>query len=147
MTTAHDVDHPDLADVPAGPRIRRTASIGVATAAALLIWVIAHPVAGVDLIVGAGSSARTIGPVPVALTSIVAGLVAAGLAGLLPRVTSRPQRAWFVITVGVLILSLTGPLGAATVGAGLALAAMHLVVGVTLIVGISRTLRPEGRER
>jgi len=52
----------------------------------------------------------------------------------------------------VLVVSLTGPLGAATADAGLALAAMHLVVGATLVLGIGRTLpadgpQADGRER
>jgi hypothetical protein len=144
VTTTNELDRSDI-DLVRTTRRRRAASIGAAAAAALLIWVVAHPIAGIDLIVGSGSAAHAIGPVSVVLVSAVVGAAAAAVAALLARITSRPRRAWFVTSGVLLILSLAGPLGAATIGAGLVLAAMHLVVGATLIVGIGRTLRP-GRE-
>ena len=118
----------------------RAAAVLTAIAGALLVWFVADPLAGVDLTVGTGSSARAIGPAAVALVSALAGLAAVGLAVVLGRLAARARPIWFTVAVAVLVLSLTGPLGAVTLGAGLALAAMHLVVGATLIVGVGRTV-------
>jgi hypothetical protein len=118
----------------------RAAAVLTAIAGALLVWFVTDPLAGVDLTVGTGSSARAIGPAAVALVSALAGLAAVGLAVVLGRLAARPRPIWFTVAVAVLVLSLTGPLGAVTLGAGLALAAMHLVVGATLIVGVGRTV-------
>jgi hypothetical protein len=118
----------------------RAATVLIAAAGALLVWSVADPLAGVDLTVGTGSSARVIGPGAVALVSALAGLAAVGLAVVLGRLTTRARPIWFTVAVVVLVVSLTGPLGADTLAAGLALAAMHLVVGATLIVGVGRTV-------
>jgi hypothetical protein len=138
-TPQSEVTSADIAS-PGNVRTVRAAAIGAAAVGALLIWVIAHPVAGIDLVEGSGGNAQTIGPAAVLLVSVIVGLAAIGLAALLTRVLDRSRRTWLMIAVLVLVVSLTGPLGAATLGAGLALAAMHLVVGATLIVGIGRTL-------
>lgn len=54
---------------------------------------------------------------------------------------------WVIIALVMLVLSLLGPLGAATAGAGVTLAAMHLVVGTTLIFGLGGTLTSERQTR
>jgi hypothetical protein len=81
-----------------------------------------------------------VGPGAVAVVSGLAGLAAGGLAVLLTRLTARARSIWHVVAVVILVLSLTGPLGAASASAGVTLTAMHLVVGATLIVGIGRTV-------
>ena len=155
MTIARDSELDPAADPAADPvgdtagrpRVgrRRAAAIVCATTIAFLVWVVADPVAGVDLNVGSRDSARTVGPAAVALVSALAGVAAVSLAALLARVTSRARPIWRIVAVGTLVLSLVGPLGAATLAAGVALAAMHLAVGATLIAGIDRTL--EGARR
>jgi hypothetical protein len=131
---------------------RRAAAITLAAAGGLLIWAVADPVAGLDLTVGAGSDARQVGPGAVVTVAVVAGLAAAGLAVLLSR-TAHPRRNWLSAAVAVLIVSLAGPLGAATSQIAVVLAAMHVVVGATLILGIGSTvprsthLVPETLER
>lgn len=117
-------------------------SITVATLGALLVWALADPLAGVDLAVRSGSSTQVIGPGAVVVTGIVVGLAAVGVCRLVAR-ARRPRRAWLGLSLTVLVISLAGPLGARTAGAGAALAAMHLVVGAILILGLGRTLAPE----
>jgi Family of unknown function (DUF6069) len=136
----------EVASRPAGKALRhglgtvRAAAVLAATAGGLLVWFVADPLAGTNLTVGTGSSARAIGPGAVALVSALAGLAAVGLAVVLSRLAARARPIWYTVAVAVLVLSLSGPLGAVTLGAGLALAAMHLVVGATLIVGVGRTV-------
>ena len=125
---------------------RQAATIATAAVGALLVWAIAVPLADVDLSVHSGGSdqpSRPVGPVAVAVVAVIAGLAAAGLAALLNRTTSRPRRNWAIIAVATLLLSLLGPLGAVSVGAGVTLAAMHLLVGATLILGLSGALASE----
>jgi hypothetical protein len=130
---------------PATHRVaRRSSVIAVATIAALLFWAIADRLAGIDLIVHTGGGEQQVGAGAVAATSVLAGLAAVGLAALLNRRTSRPRRTWLVVATTALVVSLAGPLGATTIAAGLALAALHVVVGATLILGIAGTL-PEQR--
>ena len=125
---------------------RRSASTAAAACGALLIWLVCDPLAGVDLSVGSGSSVRTVGPAAVTGASLLAGLAATGLAALLTRATARPRRNWLIAAGVVLAVSLLGPLGARSAGAGTALIAMHLAVGAILIVGIRGTLPDETRE-
>ena len=64
-----------------------------------------------------------------------------GPSGLLERLVPRHAlTAWTVVAVVVLMLSLSGPLTAATNAAvAIALVLMHLVVGAVLIMGLRRT--------
>ncbi len=122
------------------PAARRALTIGTAALAGLVVWAGAHLVAGIDLVVGSGPDARTISPSAVTGTVLVAGLAAVVLAVVLGQNLASARRPWTIVALIVLVLSLAGPLGAASLGAGVALAALHLVVGGILIVGISSTL-------
>jgi hypothetical protein len=129
---------------PSRRAIRPLAILGT-IACTLAVWVAARSLAGVDLGVrlGPGTAVTQVGPVAVAATSLLAGLAAWGLLAVLERTTRRPGRVWTVIAVAVLIVSLTGPLGAAVTPAGrAALAAMHLVAGLVLVPSLARTARP-----
>jgi hypothetical protein len=99
---------------------------GVAGAAlaALAVWAIADPVAGVDLTVRQGPDAiREVGPAAVMLVSVLAGLAAWAALAVLERISSSARRDWTILTVVVLALSLTGPIAAATTTAGKAVLA------------------------
>jgi hypothetical protein len=124
-------------------RIRPWATIAGATGAALALWVLSVPVAGVDLSVGSGPSRQTVGPAAVAVASLLAGGAAWALLAFLERRFRAGRRAWRITAWVVLALSLLlGPIGAGAAGAVIAtLVAMHVVVGVTLIVGLT----PPGR--
>jgi hypothetical protein len=101
-----------------------------ATAAALVVWLVAGPLAGLDLNVSTGE----VGVGAVIATPLIAGLAGWGLLALLERTAKNPRRLWTTIAVVFLVISLAGPLTlAATVPAMIALACMHLVTGAVLI--------------
>ena len=100
-----------------------------------LVWVVAR-VLGVELAVHSGSGTREVGLVSVLVTATVVTLAAGGLLRVLTRRTTRAGRLWTGVALAVLAVSLAGPAGAATLSAGLALAAMHLVVGGVVIIGL-----------
>ncbi len=109
----------------------------VAAAGAALVWAVAT-VAGVDVAVRSGGGSREVGVVSVVVTALVVAVAGAGLLRLLERRTARALPIWTAIAAAVWVASLAGPAGAATLSAGLALAALHLVVGAVVIVGLRR---------
>ncbi|MGH3095351.1 MAG: DUF6069 family protein [Streptosporangiales bacterium] len=123
------------------PRLRARALVILsAVAAGLAVWAVAVPIVGADLTVGAAAEPQHVGPLAVILVSLLAGLAGTGLVTLLERATRRPRTAWLIASLAVLLLSLAGPLGAASVAATVALAGMHLAVGLSIAVGLARTL-------
>lgn len=119
-------------------RLRRLLVVTAASAAALALWALAAPLAGVDLAVRQGGSDQAVGPVPVALASLLAGFAAWALLAVLERFTARAGRIWTVTAAVVLALSLLGTFGAVSTAATLALMGMHAVVGAVLILGLVR---------
>jgi hypothetical protein len=109
----------------------------VAAGAAALIWVVAR-VASVDLDVRSGGSTQPVGVFAVAIAPVVATLAAGALLRGMTRRTFRAQRRWTGLSIAVLALSLLGPVSATTLGAGLVLAAMHVVVGAVIVGGLTR---------
>lgn len=115
---------------------RRTRALATVAAAgaALAVWTIAHPIAGVDLVVDTGAGPTTVGPAAVVLVPILVGLAAWGLLAVLERYTARAAARWTAIAAAVLLVSLFGPIGSAVgAGATVALLALHLVTGAVLI--------------
>jgi hypothetical protein len=105
-----------------------------AVLAALAVWVIAVPVAGVALVAGS----LAVSPVAVALVSLGSGC-AAGLSYSIMRRFRGGAVMWTVTACVVLILSMAGPLLSGAADAALvALELMHLTVGVTIILGLRR---------
>lgn len=109
----------------------------VAAGAAAVVWVGAT-VAGVDVAVRSGSSTGDVELVSVVVTAVVVAVVGAGLMRVLERRTPGARRVWTAVALAVWVVSLTGPAGARTLSAGLTLAALHLVVGAVVIVGLRR---------
>ncbi|MEV4807122.1 DUF6069 family protein [Nonomuraea sp. NPDC049421] len=119
--------------------LRRLLTVGGAAVAALVVWAVAVPLAGVALTVQMGGGLQEVGPVSVVVASLVIGLAGWALLAVLERVTSRPGRVWTVVAPAVLVLSLLGPLGRAVGGAAMSvLVVMHLVVGGVLVGGLAR---------
>jgi hypothetical protein len=110
----------------------------VAAGAAAVVWVLATQVAGVDLAVRSGSGTQHINVVSVVVTTIVVAMTGAGLLRFLERRTAQARTIWTAIASVVWVVSLAGPLGARSVGAGLWLAALHVVVGSIVVVGLRR---------
>ncbi|GAA3777108.1 DUF6069 family protein [Micromonospora maritima] len=119
----------------------RLLTVLAATVATLLGWVVAVPLAGVDLTARAGGGGeQRVTPVAVAVSTLLAGLAGWAVLALLERFTGRARTIWTVIAVLVLLVSLLGPVGA---GAGRAatvtLVALHLVAAAVLVPGLRRT--------
>ncbi len=114
---------------------------GGAPAVGTLVWVIAHPLLGIDLRTGSGAHPTTVGLPSVIVVSIVVATAGYALRRMLSG-RANATRTWTVIAAVVLLLSLLGPLGARTAAAGVALAALHLAVGGTVITGVRRAFGP-----
>lgn len=114
----------------------------------MLVWVVAVPVAGADLLVEApdGSTA------PVAVSAFVATTLTAPLLGwalleLLERFTARARLVWTVVALVLLLLSFVGPLATPGVATSdrLWLALGHVVVAAVFVPLMARTARPDRR--
>src|SRR5262245_35082971 len=110
----------------------------VAAAAAAAVWVVATQLFSVDLAVRSGPATQHVNVVSVVVTAVVVAMTGAGLLGFLERRTAQGRVIWTVIAVAVWVVSFAGPLGAQSVAAGLWLAAMHVVVGAVVVVGLLR---------
>jgi hypothetical protein len=120
----------------------RALVIGAATVVNLAIVIVGRAVSG-DYPVAetAGGGEMTIGPAMVTGATLALGLLAWGLLALLERRTDRHRaaRIWTGIAVGVLALSLLGPLGGVDGASQLTLACLHLAGGVTIIPRMRRS--------
>ncbi|MCI0158774.1 hypothetical protein KNO15_18905 [Leifsonia shinshuensis] len=127
-------------------RLLRLATVVAASLAGIVVWSICVPVLGVDLGVGSGSAAQTVGPVSVLVVSLLGGVVAWMLLAVLERLFVRGRLIWQISGWAVLVLSLAGPAGLAqSTGALIGLIAMHLVVGSVLVVGLAWPPRAAAR--
>lgn len=117
---------------------------GLAVAAALVIYVLAR-VFGADLAIPAQPGATTLEPMPLGLAvgfTLVTTVAATVFAWLLRRVTPRSATTVFTVTaVAILLLSLV-PVVTLGLAADdiVALTAMHLGVGVAILVPLRRAL-------
>ncbi|MFE9689437.1 DUF6069 family protein [Micromonospora sp. NPDC005806] len=137
MTTA--AGSPVAAARPARRRGRALAVLAT-TAATLLVWVAAVPLAGVDLVANTGGTEQTVTPVAVAVSTLLAALAGWGLLALLERFTARARGIWTGVAVVVLPVSLLGPLGGGVgTAATVTLVAMHLVAAAVLVQTLFRT--------
>ncbi|MCK9877297.1 DUF6069 family protein [Frankia sp. Ag45/Mut15] len=127
--------------------MRRGRVVLGAVGVAVVGWVVAVPLAGVSLRVRAGGGGgepavvHGVGFAMVVVAAVLAGVAAAVLLAVLERRTRRAGRWWVNIAGATLASSFAGPLRAADVATGMALAGLHLLVGVTLLVGFARTIR------
>ncbi|ATO13000.1 hypothetical protein CO540_03455 [Micromonospora sp. WMMA2032] len=119
----------------------RLLTVLAATAATLLGWAVAVPLAGVELTArGGGGAAQRVTPVAVAVSTLLAGLAGWALLALLERLTARARPVWTVVAVLVLALSLLGPVGAGVGSAAtVTLVSLHLVAAAVLVPGLRRT--------
>lgn len=113
----------------------------------MIVWIVAVPVAGVDLEAKAGGAVQHVGIAAVIAVSLVVAVLAMvvrlALARAMRARPGRGARAWVIVASVVLLVSLAGPAGAVTASAGWSLAALHVVVGGLLIAGL-RTSDPGG---
>ncbi|WP_431935262.1 DUF6069 family protein [Micromonospora sp. RP3T] len=118
----------------------RLLTVLAATVATLLGWVVAVPLAGVELVARSGDGEQHVTPFAVAVSTLLAGLAGWALLALLERFTGRARTVWTAVAALVLLLSLLGPLGGGAGGpATVALVALHVVAGAVLVPGLRRT--------
>ena len=126
-------------------RVDRTRPVVAAVVLTVAVWVVAEPVLGFELRApaqGGGGATHDIDGVVVAVAGAVASLAGWALLAVLERfVPRRARRIWLAIAVGVLVLSLGGPLSGAGIPTAnkLWLVVMHLSVGAVLIPTLART--------
>jgi len=123
----------------------RALVVVAAVAAAVAVWLVAR-LAGAALTVeqGSGGDAAHVGLVMVAAMSALAGLAGWGLLAVLERSTPHARTLWTSIALGVLVISLVGPLGAGTTaGTKLALVGAHLATAAVLVAGLRRTVHQD----
>ncbi len=121
--------------------VTRTFIVAGAVIAALVVWVIAVPILGTQLVVRFGSAApETVGIAFISGASLLGSLCGWGLLAALERRSSRARAIWTGVAVIVLLVSLSLPLTAATTSASrVALSLMHLAVAAVLIPTLRRT--------
>lgn len=117
-------------------------AVGGAVCAALLGWVVAGPLAGVDLAVRPGSATSApqhVGAATVLVVSLLVSLAGWGLFAVLRHRSSHGRAIWTGVALAVLVLSVFGPLtGGVTTAAKVALVALHLAVAAVLIPSLRR---------
>jgi hypothetical protein len=125
-------------------RRQRLVAIAGAVLAAVVIWVIAVPITGVDLQATTGPGSTVLEPVPVYAViamSLLAPLAGWALLALLERFTTKPKTIWTTIAVIVLLISYGGPLLGAGIptGSRITLGLMHTLVGLIVIPAFARS--------
>lgn len=117
------------------PGWRQDWPVAVAAAAvAALAWVVVTQLASVELVVGE----QQVNVVSVVVATLVAAVAGAGLLRVLEARTANGVTLWTWIALGVLVVSMVGPLGASGSEAVAGLAVLHLLVGAVVIVGLRR---------
>lgn len=109
----------------------------VAAVVAAVVWVVSRT-AGAELVARTGSGTRTVGLVDVVVAALVVGCAGWGVRAALRRLPGGGAVAWTVLCVVVLLVSLAGPLGAATPPAMGFLVAEHVAVGAAVMLGLRR---------
>jgi hypothetical protein len=116
---------------------RRFGIVLLAPAAALAAWAVIR-LAGIELVVSVGDG--TVGPADVVVAALVGALGGWFVVRLLERHTRSPERWWPVVGSMALAVSTIGPTLLAEDGSGVALTALHFVVGIVVITGFALTL-------
>lgn len=121
----------------------RAGVVVLAAVAAALLWLAFDPLAGMDLeqpAFEAGEQPTALGIDAVLVAALVGGVLGWAALAALERLTLHPARSWTILAIGVLAVSLGGPLSGdgITTGNRLVLVLMHLVVGGILVAGLRR---------
>ncbi len=121
----------------------RALTVAAAVLAAVVVWLIAVPVAGLDLLVRPGGGAtQHVGVGSVVIVSLLSALLGWGMLAMLERLLpARARTVWAVVAGVVLVVSLAGPLtGGTTAAVTVTLALMHVAVGAAFMIGLRRRI-------
>lgn len=119
---------------------RQALVIAGAAAAALLVWLVAGPLLGINLEAlktpGSASAVPVTAP-EVLLSGVVAGLLGWASLSVLERVSARGSTRWRWVAAAVALFSLAGPLTLAqTAGGAMVLSLLHLTVAGVLVTAL-----------
>ncbi|GAA4930322.1 hypothetical protein GCM10023224_07440 [Streptomonospora halophila] len=144
MTSRSEAARASENTAPAGGgRLLRRVLAGVGAAvAALAVWAVAVPIAGIEVAGDRAGTVGPIGPVSIGASALMMGLAGWALLAVLERLTRRPGPIWTSVAAAVLLLSLAGPVvSAADTASMVVLLGMHLVVGAVVILVLAPTAR------
>lgn len=128
---------PTAAGQPAKPARHRSLAVAAAVLAAVVLWLVAVPVLGLDLLVGSDAQAQQVSLAAVVVVPLLAGAAAWGLLAILERRTVKAVKSWRIAGWTFLAVSLLGPLGmGAAAGTLTVLLLMHGSVGTILMLGL-----------
>jgi hypothetical protein len=120
----------------------RIFAIAVAEAVSVTMALIARVITDRSPRADIGGNVQAISVAQVAVTTVVIGLIAWAVRSGLDRISDHPERAWTILAVVTLAISLLGPLGSGVDGASKAvLAAMHVATAAVFIP----LMRPSAR--
>jgi hypothetical protein len=120
---------------------------GAAVICALVMWLTAVQMGGVDPVVAINNEPRRISVVSVVVSAAVAALVGLSVLRCLERFSPRGIRIWSVFALGVAALSALGPLSVTPVETRGTLLGLHGVVAAVVIVGARRSRLPVGTDQ
>lgn len=158
MTTSHETTRPfgavtrdgQISDSPAvrPPRsiwLRAALTTAAALAAALVAWVLAVPVGGLELVASTGGVQPTpVGPAQIVIAVLLGSVCATVVSALVARFARHARGVWLGISITFGALSLVGPPLSASGTSMLVLMLFHVIVGGTLIIGLlPPRMRPE----
>ena len=129
---------------PVRPEVPWTTDLvigGAAVICAMVMWLSAVQVGGVDLVVAIDNETRHIRGISVALSAAAAALVGLIVLRGLERFSATALRTWTLIALAVATFSALGPLSAASADAKGTLLGLHGVVAAVVIVGARRSRR------
>jgi hypothetical protein len=153
MTTSHETSHQfgtvaggaQIADPSSPSSVRRSRSIwlraalsaAAALAAALIAWVLAVPVGGLELVASTGGvQPQPVGPAQIVFAVLLGSAGAAVVSALIGRFARHARGVWLGISITVGVLSLAGPPLSAAGASMLVLMLLHVIVGGILIIGL-----------
>jgi hypothetical protein len=124
-------------------RTSRAVAAGLAAAGALLVWLVADPLLGVDFAVTKSGTTTVVGPAMVLFMALGVSLVGWAFLALLERFTASARRTWLVTASAVLLLSFAMPFNSGEIAtdAKVSLVLMHVAVGAALIPLYARTAK------
>lgn len=141
------VSMPTIPPTPVHRTLPRAAASVGAPLAAVLVWLIANDVVGVDLhspAMGSSKQPTTVTVVMVVIAALVAGLLGWAALALLEKTVRRPRAVWTWLAAIVFLVSLGAPLSGSGIddGSRLTLLLLHASVAAVLIPLLRRTATP-----
>ena len=109
----------------------------MALAAALIAWLLAVPVGGVELVASTGGGQpQPVGPAQIVIAVLVGTAGGAIVSALVGRFARHARGLWLGISITLGVLSLAGPPLSSSGVSMLVLMLLHVIVGGILVIGL-----------